>query len=502
MKTLNRIKTVAVNALLAAFVVATLLITMTGCVGENTGLTNADSADPAAAATDPAAADPTAPTSATAPTTAVAEEKSTIAVDQHIKTDLPKIEADKGSVFSRVLGDEYKKEFAGDQEFAEFNRHVNVPFINIDSDDARKFNAAMEKYHLDLVRKYKETHSGGRDMPFSSFFKRMQHGDIASVLVTHSISGINENMQSHSSFNFSTKTGKEISNADLFKKYNITHPSVHNGLRLYYDKLSKGLKNSLSESNFALTLGIITNSMMGGGNIDPALLSFYDGPDHYWPYSHDPLAKNYQYLTIDHNNVLNIVVQIYHPFQSKIFSQLLPVLDQDDKAPINPAFARLSDLKGIDVDSGVEAFIAYVGEYDDLKKLAGRVQSFLDLTGTDAAGLSAVTMAPYVNFTRELYIIVPKYLDEVSLYYADIDAEPQFTSKGSIGNSLLLCNLDSAKPDSIVHKFRSGEAYRFQPAADMQSDEKIIVFTDLLKDVELDESSKILRKIQQLRPDQ
>ena len=152
--------------------------------------------------------------------------------------DIEDITYDLGVKILYKHGDEYFKDLV-------------VPYINIDSDDAKKINKEIKEFYLDKAKMYDECAEESRDETKVSCsqvltYKSYEEKNVLSVLIIYTIQHTAHPIFTFTTYNFDLSTGKELSFDKYLEKIGYkkddfmvkAKTKLHESMDNYYGKFS------------------------------------------------------------------------------------------------------------------------------------------------------------------------------------------------------------------------------------------------------------------------
>jgi len=131
------------------------------------------------------------------------------------------------------------KEYVYDLEKGE---SYAIPYINIDSDDAKRLNNEIDLFLEENYFSTKNLATG--DYIYILKYEYYINEDILSVIIKLQHSEISQRI--YKAFNINKKTGKEITNEEILKNKNITREELNNKL---YEIYEQKIENDLSKTD-------------------------------------------------------------------------------------------------------------------------------------------------------------------------------------------------------------------------------------------------------------
>lgn len=164
-----------------------------------------------------------------------------------------------------------------------------MPYINIDSEDAKKVNQEIYKIYEDLIEFYNLQVKNQHLVEISVSYKSFINNNILSVIIT-TTKGVPFPMKEFYTYNFDLENGNLLSYEDIYKSLGYTKENIDNNVAESISDIIVQYYNSIDECKFE-----INHSM----DI----------------YKKNISNNNIGYF-IDDNKKLNIISNLYHRGQT------------------------------------------------------------------------------------------------------------------------------------------------------------------------------------------
>ena len=116
-----------------------------------------------------------------------------------------------------------------------------VPYINIDSDDAKKVNQEIYKLYEDLINKFNENLK--EEINFTLVeYKTYTNDNIISIVITTEFAGTDVPMHNYYTYSFNLENGKLLSYNDAYKNVGLNEGNIT-------DKATQAVTNALREKH-------------------------------------------------------------------------------------------------------------------------------------------------------------------------------------------------------------------------------------------------------------
>ena len=107
---------------------------------------------------------------------------------------------------------------------------IKLPYINLDSEDAKKANKEIEELHKNLIKEFKENLGYAQQKmmtnDFVTSYNTYINGDILSILIEEDRGYDGKLHNSYYTYNFDIKTGKMLSYEEVYKKAGFTEENI------------------------------------------------------------------------------------------------------------------------------------------------------------------------------------------------------------------------------------------------------------------------------------
>lgn len=107
---------------------------------------------------------------------------------------------------------------------------IKLPYINLDSEDAKKANKEIEELHKNLIKEFKENIGYAQQKmmtnDFVTSYNTYINGDILSILIEEDRGYDGKLHNSYYTYNFDVKTGKMLSYEEVYKKAGFTEENI------------------------------------------------------------------------------------------------------------------------------------------------------------------------------------------------------------------------------------------------------------------------------------
>lgn len=411
---------------------------------------------------------------------------------------------------------------------------MRFPQVNLNSEDAEKFNEQMQKFAKSEYQRYqeaiKESYYWNRSLDYTFF----ENNEILSIVLYY-FDPINYpdgfDLSEHitadvKTFNFDPKTGKLLYDEEVVEIFGIQdyEQRILGYINEYGQKIKEGL-HSTQDPELKKAM-IDTFAFAVGGSNTNFWRSFYnleERPDsdvlqissqiegrEFW-LGYDYFTKNVApQLYFDSNRMaLKAFVKLNVPAEAGYYYENVDVNDLSPlEFQLNPTYEYYAHKLGIDVNDSNSpvAFSALLGYKMD-ENAKHRLQSLKDNGALDLEELIINNMMDYsidaIVSGDEMFVLIPKYVNTattlVSLQVTEEGKDTQFSYNTYVGNILLICNPSELRSNCEVQFNFKGQLIKYQPSISLKDGSNTVV--DFVEDISPfveDELSKVADEAQKV----
>lgn len=208
-------------------------------------------------------------------------------------TIIKKVDLDKDYTYNATYAiKNLASSYTNDKKTVRYLKDIVVPYVNINSDDAKSVNKEIEQLHSELISSYKEYLESNKVFYVKSKYDSYTNGNILSILITITSGGTDVPRKDYKTYNFNLETLKLVNYSDLYTSKNYTSDTINISVE---NEILKHINAEIADAN-------MPENETKGTYIDASVKNYKDS-----------IKDNSIKYFIDAKNKLNIIVNIVIP---------------------------------------------------------------------------------------------------------------------------------------------------------------------------------------------